>query len=262
MCRLSRSGLALVLVSLAACSSTSGGTGNPDGADAGGSSPNRDADGRSSPSDSPLSFVPSNVPIASSDARDDVVISARCELDTDQGTIRCDGRPDVAGFGFRKIDQGNGAGMVALFAMHSLRIEPSGVLRVSGSVPLILFSATVLDVLGGLDASSTTAGHAGGFISSSNGPGGGPGGGGGVSSHYNGGAGGTFCGVGGAGGVEVAPGLTAAGAYGSADVVPLFAGSAGGAGNALSLGGAGGGAVQLVAGSAAQAARSWWSHRA
>jgi hypothetical protein len=198
---------------------------------------------------SSMSFKPSNLALSSSSTVEDVEITKPCELDTDKGTIDCITRS--SSFAFAKTEQGSGAGLVAVFTMRSLRVQPSATLRVKGSLPLVLFTATTMDIQGGLDASSNLAGgHAGGFLSAENGAGGGPGGGGSGSSSYNAGAGGTYCGAGGAGGVNLAPGALPTAAYGSSELVPLVGGSSGGGapGSLGGRGGAGGGAVQLVAG--------------
>ena len=198
-----------------------------------------------------IKFAPSNTPAPSFEGLGDVDISSPCEINTDTGKTDCAGlRPDA--FSYSKVDQGTGASKIAVFAMRSLRIEPSAVLRVSGSLPFVAFAATNMDVQGGLDASSDVAvAHAGGYVSAEHGDGLGPGGGG-SSPNYNGGAGGSYCGIGGTGGVDVAPGSTQGSAYGSPALSPLVAGSAGGSGQygLGGLGGAGGGAVQLVAGAA------------
>jgi hypothetical protein len=247
--RLALSSSILALFALAGCSSQSPSDSAQSAADAGG--PSADASSGTSTDGgtaSPIAFKPSNLPMPSTDGLGDVVITKDCEIDTDEGTI-C--RSKAQNFAFTKVDQGQGAGLVGVFTMHALRIEPSAILRVVGSVPLIVFAGTSIDVLGGFDASSNYEGHAGGFLSSHSGTGGGPGGGPGATRDYNGAAGGTFCGVGGSGGVNIAPGAIPATAYGTPDLIPLFGGSAGGAGfgGLGGLGGAGGGAVQLVAGS-------------
>jgi hypothetical protein len=241
---------ALGLVGLAGCTVGSDGDRHDDapGADSG---PSNQAmqDGAPDSAEGAKTFKPSNLAFPSASTVEDIAITKACEIDTDRGSINC--LTGSSAFSFAKVEQGNGAGLVAVFTMRSLRIEPSAILRVNGSLPLVLFTTTTMDIQGGLDASSSSAaGHAGGFIASGSGVGGGPGGGGAGSTKYNGGAGGTYCGTGGAGGVSVAPGAEPTARYGAPELVPLVGGSSGGGSPPISgnAGGPGGGAVQLVAG--------------
>lgn len=198
---------ALGLVGLAGCTVGSDADRRNDAPAADGGPSNQAMQDASAPDSGevPKTFKPSNLAFPSASMVGDAAITKACEIDTDNGTIDC--LTHSSDFSFAKVAQGNGAGLVAVFTMRSLRIEPSAILRVKGALPLVLFTTTTMDIQGGLDASSTSAaGHAGGFVASGSGVGGGPGGGGAGSAKYNGGAGGSYCGTGGAGGVSVAPG--------------------------------------------------------
>ncbi len=116
--------------------STDAGAPDPEAkADAGGGSTLPPADGTKLP------FAPSNVAQPSFKDLDEVTISSNCTLNTDSGTIGCLDPKEVR-FGYAKVEQGQGASQVAVFAMRSLRIQPSAILRVKGSLPLVLLTAT------------------------------------------------------------------------------------------------------------------------
>ncbi len=134
---------------------------------------------------------------------------------------------------------------VNLIVVKSLAIQSTGAIAVTGGVPLVLVSLGDVTIFGAsIDAASaglsTGPGGGGGATGYANGMG--PGGGtGGSASATVAGSGGSYCGVGGLGGGQTAPGT----AYGSADIRPLVGGSAGGGGAVGS--GAGGGAIQISA---------------
>jgi hypothetical protein len=128
--------------------------------------------------------------------------------------------------------------------VRSLQIDMGGVLRVSGNLPLVVVADQTVRIFGRLSAAShDTTSYAGGFTTG-NGPGAGQNG---VVGSFKPSSGASFCGRGGRGagvpddtsvkGIESGP------SYGNATLIPLLGGS-GGAGE---YGGAGGGAIQIVA---------------
>jgi hypothetical protein len=117
-----------------------------------------------------------------------------------------------------------------LYVLRSWVVRATSLVTLSGQRPAIVLVLTTVDIQGSLVV------QAGGFQSDAPGPGGGQ--------WSSAGSGGSYCGVGGAGGLmsgSVAPGKT----FGTSTLTPLVGGSAGGEDCAL---GAGGGAVQIVAG--------------
>ncbi len=145
-----------------------------------------------------------------------------------------------------------GGTTINVYIANSWKIEPTGLLNIVDHAPVVIVSATTIDVLGRIDATSSSNDTAvGGGFTSTGGLGGPGGGGSGMASDYPatdnsiGAGGGSFCGAGGAGGsaagTQGAPGPT----YGLPTLIPLQGGSAGGA--LPGLGGSGGGAIQLVA---------------
>jgi hypothetical protein len=202
-----------------------------------------------------LGFTPSNLGDALSkldlSKLDDVDITSASDV-IDSVTPSCAGRGAANGACVTTtFAQSNGA-TVALYVARSWKIEPTAVLEVRGGNPIIFVALETIDILGRLDASgtqNTTA--AGGFSGQPAAAGAGPGGGGqgtnsGPAGPGVGGGGGSYCGLGGTGGNVSASQGAAGKSYGVATVVPLVGGSTGG--GAELFPGAGGGAIQLVAG--------------
>jgi hypothetical protein len=137
---------------------------------------------------------------------------------------------------------------IQIYAANSWKVEPTGILHIDDKTPVVLVAFDTITVLGRIDASATSMTTvAGGFAGAAAGPGvGGAGVEGSMGSYGTGAGGASYCGLGGAGGQATAasggPGKT----YGSPTLIPLMGGSAGGVGDLFS--GAGGGAIQLVAG--------------
>jgi hypothetical protein len=209
----------------------------------------------SAPDTGVWSFAPSNVAAPTEVPAGELVIGpAACEgrseaeLDTEAGTLAgCPSLRAEVHYRFAKIEQRDG-GRAALFVTRALKIEPAMRVVVRGALPLILIAENV-DIAGTLSASALGGTPvAGGFPARppTKGDGNGPGAGRGADP--GGGGGGAHCGRGGSGGPASGGGANAGGVtHGNARLVPLAGGSSGGNGG-LWEGGAGGGAIQLVAG--------------
>ena len=243
-----------LVATMLACGSSGGGMPGDAGqmgdvADAG---PVPDAPGEASTG--PLPFQPSNIDLGGIDLSKiaDEDVSGNCQIRTGQGAAQdCFNHPADA-----IVMQSDGS-KVHVIVVKSLKVEPQGHITVSsieGNLPLAIVAIGDFNLLGVLDAHATGASAvAGGFTVQGNMKGGGPGGGAaatGVSLTPGAGAGGgSYCGQGGQGAVEMgASGMAGpkSTANGTPEIVPLVAGSAGGGGDVG--GGAGGGALQLVAG--------------
>ena len=224
---------------LAGCGSSSPSIGSSDAADA------------DKAQVGPLGFTPSNIDLAKLDFKGigDIDCTATGGISTSStpGTLGCSEQTQR---NFTVVTQSDGT-KLGVWVARSWRIEPNVTLGLDGDegadFPLVLVATETIDILGGLDGVPNGNGAVGGgFRGSSTGSGGGPGGGGAAGSN-NAGGGGSYCGVGGTGGAEKgaanAPGGSS---YGTAKLVPLTGGSSGG-GDELCAG-AGGGAIQLVAG--------------
>ncbi len=194
-------------------------------------------------------FSPSNVDLSGMDLSkvgDLVVTEPNCDIISGElGSFTC----GVASseLAFKLATQSDGT-KVGVYVARSIRIEPTAQLTVSGSYPIVFVALDQINILGRLIAAgkSDVAVCGGATQPTANSKGGGLGGGGaGTSSSAAGG--GSYCGVGGAGAIEQ-PGPAAVGGtvFGSPELAPLVGGSSGGASDAH--GGAGGGAIQLVAG--------------
>lgn len=208
-----------------------------------------------------LGFIPSNVtfrdlPRPTTDIElDDRTCGVRGEFDTDRATLTCF-RPTrtLPGFPYLTavLHQGD-HGELALLAARSFRIAPGFELQLVGQRPAVLMALHGFAIEGSITAfngNNAYTGAAGGASEparESNGAG--PGGGLRAAGTGAGAGGGSFCGSGGSGGNDTSPPI-AGGAggpqYGNAELVPLLAGSSGGRTGGHS--GAGGGAVQLLAG--------------
>jgi hypothetical protein len=203
---------------------------------------------------SALGFTPSNISLAGIDlsAIDDEDVSTGCEIRTGMGDVQtC-----FTHAGDGVVLQVDGS-KLHVIVLKSLRLEPTGHISVTtGGVPLAIVSLGSMTILGPIDAHAAgTSAYAGGFSSTQSnqkgaGPGGGPGATGMTHTAGAGAGGGSYCGLGGRGWIEPSasgqPG-TPTPAYGTPQIVPLIGGSTGGAGDIGA--GAGGGALELVAGS-------------
>ncbi len=206
----------------------------------------------------PLGFVPSNISLNGIDLTmaGDSDIATLCELSTEPD--RTAGGTCLTNAVEAIVTQSDGS-KVHVFVVKSLRVGPTGHITVNRprpGLPLVIVSLGDMTLLGSIDVHAEgvqTVG--GGFEATQNGqkgagPGGGPPASGVAGATKGAGAGGgSYCGKGGPGAVE-AMSTTQAGeataAYGTPEIIPLVGGSTGGAGSFGA--GAGGGAVQLVAG--------------
>ncbi len=135
-----------------------------------------------------------------------------------------------------------------LYVLNSLEVDPTASLSFTGPHPIILAILTTAMINGSLSvaADGDTPGP-GGFAPSNPGPGAGGVGFGGSYPHSNAG-GGSYCGAGGSGAAVPAPAAPGGPTYGAATIQPLIGGSSGGPGPYADPGGAGGGAIQIAAG--------------
>jgi hypothetical protein len=195
-----------------------------------------------------LGFTPSNG-IASVLAGIDVSMLNDIDVQSAQEQLGVD--CNAAGTGgcvSKTLVQPDGSS-IEVYVAKSWKIEPTGVLTVADRTPVVIVAIGTIDVLGKLNVNATGSQTvAGGFVQAAGGPGqGGPS----VTRVANvdtgiAAGGGAYCGVGGAAGKATATNGGAGKTYGTAAIVPLVGGSAGGVGSLTA--GAGGGAVQLVAG--------------
>jgi hypothetical protein len=208
-----------------------------------------------------VGFVPSNLPadleieVEADLIFDGETCASRAEIDTDLGEIRCYS-PGLESrfpyFAFAVVEQSDGS-EVAVFAGKNIIADAQVRIEVVGQRPLVLLAPGNITLRGPTQAVADsiyeTEANAGGFSSptaaSSKGLGPGGGGPGGAAA---GAGGGGYCGLGGIGGGVPAGATGAAGkAYGTPELVPLYGGSSGGSGTTQDSG-AGGGAIQVVAG--------------
>jgi hypothetical protein len=204
------------------------------------------------PTSKGLGFSPSNV----GTALDTVDWSSLPDIDVtksdEQASVDCDSNSKCVAVTATQAD----GSTIQVYVANSWKVEPAGVLNIVDKIPVVLVALDTITVLGRIDASATSLTTvAGGFAGTAAGPGVGEAGMESSTGSYGTGAGGaSYCGLGGAGGQATAanggPGKT----YGSPTLIPLTGGSAGGVGDLFS--GAGGGAVQLVAGTSITVAAS------
>jgi hypothetical protein len=193
-----------------------------------------------------LGFAPSNL----GDALNAIDVSKLTDIDvatSDDPSVACAANGCVA----LHVTESGGSTIV-VYVAKSWKIEPAGALGVRDHTPVVIVATTTIDILGKLDASgqgftAVGGGHSGGNATVGMGPGGG-----GIGSSSSpgpgvGAGGGGYCGAGGVGGGASATMGMAGPSSGTATLVPLLGGSAGG--GAELFGGAGGGAIELVAGS-------------
>lgn len=198
-----------------------------------------------------LDFNPSNIDPGALVFPKGGVVSidvASCVVDGATGYFGCLGsslRGDL--YEYKRVS--TPVGDIAVFTMCALRVQPSASLEVRGNLPIALVALGTVDLFGSISAlSGVDQTYGGGATSVANMKGGGVGGGN-AGPMNTGGGGGGFCGRGGNGGQLGAPGPAGGAPYGTPDLIPLFAGSAGAA--AASGGSGGGGAIQIVAGKSA-----------
>lgn len=232
--RIARIGLSALLLAPLGCSPIpNAGAGPPSPVD-------------SATNNGPLSFTPSNVDLSGIDLTKvgDFVVDGDCSIDTDSNLASCGDGASV--LGFKLATQSDGS-TVAVYVARSMTIGAGKSLSVAGSHPLVFIALETITLAGSLNGNSREeVGVAGGYSRQSQMPqraqGAGPGGGG-AGTDGTASGGGSYCGIGGAGGVESGAPASGGAAYGTPEITPLVAGSAGG-----DIGGAGGGAIQLVAG--------------
>jgi hypothetical protein len=206
-----------------------------------------------------LPFTPSNINIDKIDLSKltDEDVSTNCEIRTGEGELQsC-----FKNVGDATMMQSDGS-KVHVIVVKSARIEPTANMRIHGGLPLAIVSLGDFTVLGTIDAHSAMNNPGpGGFTAIGNQKGtGGCGGAGATGTTGTPGAaagGGSNCGVGGQGGLE----LNAGGqpgpktpACGTVEIIPLVGGSSGGGGDIG--GGGGGGALQIVSGTTITVAAS------
>jgi hypothetical protein len=205
------------------------------------------------PPDAPPALRVSNVPpaaLAGEPPGDLLITAAACggqrevELDTQAGTIAgCTGGQRQA-----RVAQSDGSAM-ALVVARTITVERGMVVRVRGTLPLVLVALDSVTVDGTVNAAALgETGGPGGASARPEGKGAGVGPGAGTGDRPGGGGGGSHCGRGGSGGPDHLGGPgNAGGTRYLAGVIPLAGGSSGGNG-ATWPGGGGGGAIQLAAG--------------
>ncbi len=210
----------------------------------GGGSSSGTSDGGTSSGTGPLGFTPSNVDLSGLDLSTvgDVVVSGNnCDLYSESQMWAC-----VADTLFaKKIVTLPDQSRVSLFVVKSLRIEASTVMNTYEHLPIVIVALDTITLLGSVLVQPGTAGGAYNSGTQARVKGQGPGGGAAGTTDAAGG-GGSFCGTGGRGATEGTAAGGKAKTYGSAALVPLQGGSAGGTGELVDS--KGGGAIQFVAG--------------
>jgi hypothetical protein len=136
--------------------------------------------------------------------------------------------------------------LVDVYVVKSLVVESTFTLTFQNPRPVVIIAQTTVDIQGKV---LLMPGFVGGFSPAIGGnPGPGVGQASGVAGFLNTGAGGaSYCGAGGQGGYDTPPAADGGATYGTATLVPLVGGSAGGSGE-CGLPGGGGGALQIIAG--------------
>jgi hypothetical protein len=193
----------------------------------------------------PLPFQPSNVTFAAITAQTAMAQAENVTSSCTVGTDMSDPNDDCFASPIIAVTQAGGS-WVNLVVVESLTVAAGVIVRVTGSVPLIVVSLGDIMLSGAIDAHSASlnVGPGGAPPADSDAMGMGAGGGSAApSSAVIGGSGGSFCGLGGYGGGATSA-STPATPSGNPDVRPLAGGSSGGGGDVGS--GAGGGAVQIV----------------
>lgn len=203
-----------------------------------------------------LPFKPSNVDLSTWDLSGigDVDLSgAGCVVDGEEAegpvAFLCD--KDFTNKGVHKIVTLPDQTRLSVFVVRSLRVEASTVLEINrGHLPVVLVATETMELVGSIDVGPGTTG--GSFDAMAFSRGVGPGGGTAGDATGLAGGGGSYCGLGGKGGTTTAtpgnPPVAPTPAYGTSEIVPLVAGSAGGSGALSNDVGAGGGALEIFAG--------------
>jgi hypothetical protein len=223
--------------------------------------------GNGPPTTSPLGFTPSNVDLSGLDlskAGNLDLSGGFCLIESERpegAQINCANASKDVNYVVKTMAMQDG-NQIAVFVARTIRVEAGTVLRLdNGHIPFALVALDTITLEGSISVLPGLGGGA--YNAAPDMPGAGPGGGGGGSGTSKlGGGGASFCGLGGQGGVEQGTGATPyaqAPAYGSAELIPLVGGSAGGKGvGGFGVGATsashGGGAVQLVAGTSIQIA--------
>lgn len=257
---LSRSGLVVIVASLAACSFNSGPSDGSDGAGNAGNAGNTGAPGTAAGSDAgpgaantnsgPLPFKPSNgVDLGALDlskATSEVSLTGQCTIDSEKLTIKCDYHDALPGIATKVVTLADQT-RVAVFVAQSFRIETSTTVETKGAIPIVFAALDTIAVLGTIRVHPGTAGGA--LTTAAYERGGGLGGGTAATRSGVSGGGASFCGI---GGKAASPGPAVSespAAYGSPNLVPLVGGSAGAVGFFANLAQpSGGGALHLIAG--------------
>lgn len=202
-----------------------------------------------------LPFKPSNVDLTGWDLSQvgDVDLSGtNCILDSEQPeglvALLCDS--PFTNKVVHKIITLPDQSRLSIFVMKSLRVEASTVFSVSrGPYPVVIVALGSVELLGSIEVAPGTTGGA--VDSAKYAKGAGTGGGAGGDSTGLAGGGASFCGVGGKAGTSTPSGTAPpppTSTYGTPELVPLVAGSAGGSGALIDDIASGGGALQIVAG--------------
>jgi hypothetical protein len=152
--------------------------------------------------------------------------NGNCAIDTDMGTISCNNQTTPYPFAVTPVTLTGGAGHATLFSVASFEVATGINLRVTGSKPAILYSLGPVDIQGVIDLSAGGAGYSTTNPGAAAAPGTVPVGDAGETSAGGGGA--SFCGTGGGGAPIVTSGPTdpPGATYGTADLIPLWGGSA------------------------------------
>jgi len=209
----------------------------------------------------PLPFTPSNLSLDGMDLTKiaDEDVAGSCEVRTAEG----DSQSCFASALDTTVVMSDQS-KLRVFVVKSLRVEPSAHMWFHGGLPVAIVSLGDVNVMGTIDGHATneTPGP-GGFRALGGQKGAGPCGGaasiGSTGTPGAGAGGGSNCGVGGQGTIELGANVQAGPktpACGTADLVPLVGGSSGGGGDIG--GGGGGGAIQIVAGGTFTLAAGAW----
>ncbi|MFO0677890.1 MAG: hypothetical protein U0169_15235 [Polyangiaceae bacterium] len=191
-----------------------------------------------------LPFTPSNVadPVDFAGLTGDLVYTgSNCGnfVNFDPGKTGC-ADPGTTYRSFETIQKDGSK--VRVFVARNIRIEAATEVRVMGTLPVVFLALENVDIVGTLQAAADKGRAVGGGYGSPSTAADGLGPGGGTWSADLEGAGASYCGKGGASGGGNAGGAL----YGNPELLPLYGGSSGGG----QFSGAGGGAIQIVAGKA------------
>ncbi len=191
------------------------------------------------PSNFTLAQVGTVTPIAVTQPAGD---SDACTVSTDDGTWSCNVTGGLTAPPFVQVTLAGAAGSATVWVMSSFTLGTSNKMTINGAKAAIFYVTGPVEIDGPITA---TAGglSAGVGVGGTGNPSGNP---------VTGAGGGSFCGLGGAGfpmedaGAAVGPAAVPGVAYGTANLIPLLGGSAGGATGYN--GGSGGGGFQITSG--------------